>query len=138
MKMVRSVGVVSIVMMALMVGCQTAPPHLNEPVEHGPMCAAIQSASEIEFSKERSSTLQQIASDPSLTEHEQKFLVDATLENQGFSGDNTDVLVALASNPSLTKVSRDHLVKKARRASLFADDRARLSKALAANAAGVK
>jgi hypothetical protein len=139
MKMVRYAGVVSVVAMALLVGChKPVEPHLNEPVEHGPMCAAIQTASEIEFSKERSATLQQIASDPSLSEHEQEFLVDATLENQGYSGDNTDVLVALASNPSLTKHARDHLVKQARRASLFSDDRARLAKALAANPSGVK
>lgn len=130
MKPVWSLCIVSSVLAASFAGCSTPGPHMSEEVEHGAMCSAIQSASEIEFSKDRSAALKLIAADPELTEHEQEFLVDATLENQGYSGDNTDVLVSLATNPSLTPKARDHLVKRLRRASLYSNDKARLTKAL--------
>jgi len=113
--------------------CQSGPSHLEIQAPHGPNCAAIQTASRINFSDDRADSLGRIAASPNLTEHEQIYLIDAALENAGFSSDTADVLVTLASNPALTEAARIHLAQRLDHADLFSADLKRIADALAAN-----
>jgi hypothetical protein len=105
--------------------------HFEDVDGHGPLCAAIDVAAGIPFSSDRASTLVPIAARRDLTEHEQEFLIDVTVDTGGFGSDAVEVLIVLARNPSLTPGARTHLGRRQRDVSLFPSDRKRLAAALA-------
>jgi hypothetical protein len=113
-------------------GCAAEPSHVSGPGPHGPQCAVIQSASEIGFSGDRAAALMRVAQEPGLSEHEQCYLIDATLVPSGYSSDKANVLSALAGNPSLTQGAREHMADRLRGAGLFSDDQKRVTEAMAA------
>jgi hypothetical protein len=110
--------------------------HYSGRGEHGPMCAAIDVASSISFSDDRAEALREIAVQTDLSEHEQMFLIDATVEAGGFSSDTVEVLITLAANPSLTPEARTHLGRRQHELSLFPSDRKRLATALTGTGTG--
>lgn len=135
----RAMGVTVVMACGALGGCGSyrSSMHMDEQGPHGPQCPAIQSAMDASFSSDRARVLQKIAASPGLSEHEQIFLIDATLEPSGFSSDRTEVLVTLARNPATTPGARDHMARRVRKSSLFSSDRARIADALA-EAAGAR
>lgn len=122
-------------MMVLPAGC-VVPSHVGEAGPHGPQCAVIQAAAAIASTEERVAALQQIAGTPVLSEHEQEYLIDATLYGEEFSAGQADVFVILAGNPSMTQHTREYMADRLREANLASSDQRRVTEALAAAVMG--
>lgn len=116
--------------LSLLAGC-AVPSHVTEPGVHGPQCAVIQSASAITSPDERVGQLQHVAATPGLSEHEQLYLIDATLYGETFSSGQADVFVTLAGNPAMTQYTREYMADRLREADLMSSDQRRITEALA-------
>ncbi len=139
MRPCRLVNLLALVLVCCLAACASpvrALDHFRSQVGHGPRCAAIEVAATIQFSSDRQAALGGIAALTDLSEHEQLFLVEATIAGGGFSSDVTAVLVALARNPRLTDAARARLATLQHKASLFSSDRRLLANALRDNHAG--
>jgi len=91
--------------LALLAGCYYHPHRHHPPGLHGPACADIHAATQIESTADRLAAFEKIAGRAELGSHEQMVLVDAVL----LSGFSDDVLVTLIRNPNFYPEARYHL-----------------------------
>lgn len=125
-QMCRSVGWLLLTTTLLAVtGCVTHPPG-----PHGSLCPAIEAATKIGFSDQRSQTLQRIAARPELSQHEQTYLVNAIVQKGGFSDDVANALIAVIKNPGCTDETRTLIAQHVQCVG-FDDARQRVAEALA-------
>ena len=78
---------------------------------HGPACPIIEDASHIiEYPSQRLRILKGVAARPSLSTHEQIYLVNAVMA-AGFSLDKAEALITLIRNPCCALETRQHVRK---------------------------
>jgi len=116
---------VSFVLPLLTAGCVVHP---RGP--HGPACAAIDAATQVELSSHRLELLTRIAQRPELSQHEQTYLVNAICFG-GIGGEHADALIALIQNPCCTAQTRQQIAANLRMVA-YSSERRRVAEALAA------
>ena len=97
---------------------------------HGPACAAIDAATQVELSSHRLELLTRIAQRPELSQHEQTYLVNAICFG-GIGGEHADALIALIQNPCCTAETRRQISANLRMVA-YSSERRRVAEALAA------